>query len=302
MEAQQQKSGSKVIIIILALLLGVLGFFTYNNYKKNQESQEVLMNEKLEIQADLDAKIVALDNAIADNTTIKDELIAARNDIMVFRDSVKELKSLKYQIIRRYKKKLASLEEINNKLLLESEQLKRENYTLTVAVDSAQAEVERRGNTINRKTQENDSLSNQNNDLSGIVTKGAALQVSDVGILAMKNRRGGKLKETSRARKTDAFRINFKIRKNVIAKSGDRLAHIVIKDATGRVVTGVDSFTNNKGEEVVYSDSTVIDYTNEDKEVIIISKVPEKSIEKGTYYVSVYLEKKLLASNKITLK
>ena len=292
METQETKSGSKIIIIILVLLLGVLGFFTYQNYKKNLESQESLMAEKLEIQAELDEKILALDNAIADNTSMKDELIAAKNDIVMFRDSVKDLTTLKYQVIKRYKKKLAALESLNNKLLQESELLKQENYILTVAVDSAQAEVQRRDVTIERKSQENDSLSNKNTDLTNTISKGAALQVSDVSIIAMKERRSGKLKETSRAKRTDAFRIGFKVRENAIAKSGDKVAHIVIKDATGKVLGGLDSFTNDSGEKINYSDTTVIDYANADKEVVIITTIPEKSIEKGTFYVSIYLEKK----------
>ncbi len=302
MQTQEKKSGSKIIIIILALLLGALGFFTYQNYKKNLESQESLMTEKLEIQADLDEKIIALDNAIADNTSMKDELIAAKNDIVMFRDSVKDLTTLKYQVIKRYKNKLAVLENLNNKLLQESELLKQENYTLTVAIDSAQAEVQRRGTTIDKKTYENDSLSNKNTDLTNTISKGAALQVSDISIMAMKERRGGELKETSRAKRTNAFRIGFKIRENAIAESGDRLAHIVIKDATGKVLSGVDSFTSDSGETINYSDTTVIDYTNTDKEVIIITNIPEKSIDEGTFYVSVYLEKKLLSSGQITLK
>ncbi len=302
MQTQEKKSGSKIIIIILVLLLGALGFFTYQNYKKNAESQESLMTEKLEIQADLDAKILELDNAIADNTTMKDELIAAKNDIVMFRDSVKDLTTLKYQVIKRYKKKLAVLEDLNNKLLQESELLKQENYTLTVAVDSAQAEVQRRGTTIERKTYENDSLSNKNTDLTNTISKGAALQVSDVTIMAMKERRNGELKETSRAKRTNAFRIGFKVRENTIAKSGDKVVHIVIKDATGKVLGGLDSFTSDSGEKVNYSDTTVIDYENTDKDVIIITNIPKKSIGKGTFYVSVYLEKKLLSSGQITLK
>ena len=302
MQTQEKKSGSKIIIIILLLLLGALGFFTYQNYKKNVASQESLMTEKLEIQADLDAKILELDNAIADNTTMKDELIAAKNDIVMFRDSVRDLTTLKYQVIKRYKKKLAVLEDLNNKLLQESELLKQENYTLTVAVDSAQAEVQRRGTTIERKTYENDSLSSKNTDLTNTISKGAALQVSDVNIMAMKERRNGKLKETSRAKRTEAFRIGFKVRENAIAKSGDKLAHIVIKDVTGKVLGGLESFTNDSGEKINYTDTTVIDYTNTDKEVIIITNIPKKSIEKGTFYVSVYLEKKLLSTGQITLK
>jgi len=302
MSQSTKNSGLKIVVIILALLLAGLAFFTFQNIQKNKESEEVLMTEKLEIQADLDAKIVELDNAIADNTSIKDELISARDDIMVFRDSVKDLKTLKYQIIRRYKKKLASLEKINNKLLEDSELLKQENYALSVEVDSTKAEVQRQHVTIENQHKKNDSLSVSNTDLSNRISKGAALQIGNVAIVAMKEGRKGKLKKTTRAKKTDAFRISFKVRKNVIAEPGKKQIHIVIKDLAGKVIGGVDSFIDANEKEIAFSDETEMEYENEDKEVIVVTEIPEDILKKGNYYVDVYLEKKLLSSGKITLK
>lgn len=294
-------SGLKIIIGILIALLALLGFFTYQNHNDSLKTEEMLLTQKLEIQEDLDAKIVELDNEIAKSTSLKDELIAARDDISSFRDSVKDLKVLKYNIIKRYKKKLASLEQLNNDLLVRSQQLEQDNYNLTVEVDSTKAEVVRRDITIDEKTQENDSLSVKNTNLSNTISEGAKLQVSNVTIHALKERRG-KLKETDRASRVDALRVGFTIRKNSIAESGKRTIHIVVKDASGKTLTGVESFENTEGQNVVYSETTEVEYTNDDKQVITVIDIPEKSLEEGNYYVDVYLEGKALANTKITLK
>ncbi len=302
METNKSNKGSKIVIVILAILLAALGFFTYQNNQKNKVSEEALLNEKLEIQADLDAKIAELDVAIADNTSMKDELIAAKSDIVAFRDSVKDLKTLRYQTIRRYKKKLADLEAINNQLLQESERLKQENYALTVEVDSTKAEVERRGQTIERKEYENDSLSNTNFQLQDKIKIGSVLQVDAVKVLAMKEKRSGELKETTRAKRTDAFRIAMIIRANAIAEKGQRELHVVVKDASGKTVSGMDSFTSKAGREITYSDKTMVDYDRNDKEVLLITSIPEDTLEKGIYYVDVYLDNQFKSTGQITLK
>ncbi len=302
MESTKQNNGSKITIIILAILLAALAFFAYQNYQKNKNSEEALLEEKLQIQADLDAKIVELEKAISDNTTMEDELTEAKNNIVAFRDSVKDLKTLNYKIIRRYKHKLAVLEASNNKLLKLSDSLKLANFNLSVEVDSAHANIDRQAETIQQQAYKNDSLAAQNNNLADKVSKGAALKISTVKAIAMKERSNGQLKETTRASRTDAFRTSFKIRENAIAEPGLKKAHIVIQNASGKVIGGVESFTDSTGQDVLFTDTTDVDYQNQDIEVIAVTTVPNNSITKGDYYIKVYIEEKLLGTTKVSLK
>jgi hypothetical protein len=302
MDSTKQNNGSKITIIILAVLIAALAFFAYQNYQKNKKSEEALLEEKLQIQADLDSKIVELEKAIADNTTMESELTEAKNNIIAFRDSVKDLKTLNYKIIRRYKNKLAVLEATNNKLLKLSDSLKVANFNLSVEVDSANANIDRQAEIIQKQAYKNDSLSAQNNNLTDKVTKGAALKISNVKAIAMRERNNGQLKETNKASRTDAFRTSFKIRENVIAEPGTRKAHIVIQNAAGKVIGGVESFTDVTGQEIQFTDVTDVDYENQDIEVIAVTNVPNNSIVKGDYYIKVYLENKLLGTTKVNLK
>lgn len=301
-ETKAQNNSSKITIIILAILLAVLAFFAYKNYINNKESEQILTEEKLKIQSELDEKIKELDVAIAENTSVGSELEEAKQNMISFRDSVKNLKALNYSVIRRYKDKLAALEASNKELLYISDSLKVANYNISIERDSAQATVERQATTIEEKVIENDSLITTNIDLSDKVTKGAALHVGNVAVIAMKERSNGQLKETSRASRTDAFRISFKIRANAIAEPGLRKVHIVIQNASGNVLSSVDSFTDISGVDVQYSDSTDVEYNNDDLEVITVTNISEDDLEKGNYYVKVYLENRLLGTSKVNLK
>lgn len=301
-ETKTENNSSKITIIILAVLLAALAFFAYQNYQKNKESEQILLDEKLEIQSDLDDKIAELDNAIAENSSLEEELVAAKNNIIAFRDSVSNLKTLNYNIIRRYKDKLAVLEASNKKLLYMSDSLKIANYNISIERDSAQAKVQTQAVTIDLQTQKTDSLLVENTDLVEKVTIGAALQISEVATIAMKESSSGKLKETNRASRTDAFRVSFKIRANAIAETGLKKAHIVVQNATGNVLSPIGSFTDDAGVDIAFTEVTDVEYNNDDIEVITLTSVSEKDLAKGDYYVKVYLENKLLGATKIYLK
>ena len=301
-ESEKRMNSSKITIIILAFLLALLAFFAYRNYQINKESEQNLIQEKLQIQSDLDKKIADLDKAIEENSTMEVELTEARNNIITFKDSVTNLKSLNYKIIRRYKNKLAVLEILNKKLLRESDSLIKANYNISIERDSAEATVIRQTSIIDVKTKVNDSLSVQNIDLNEKIALGAILQVSNVAVIAMRERNNGTLKETTRAKRVDAFRVSFKIKENAIAESGLKKAHIVIQNAAGNIINSVGEFTDMTGLDISYSDATDVDYTNRDLEVILVTNIPEKNLEKGDYYIKVYLENKLLGTTKINLK
>ncbi len=301
-ESEKRMNSSKITIIILAILLALLAFFAYQNYQINKESEQNLIKEKLQIQSDLDKKIAELDKAIEENSTMEVELTEARDNIITFKDSVINLKSLNYKIIRRYKNKLAVLEVLNKKLLRESDSLIKANYNISIERDSAEATVLRQTSIIDVKTMVNDSLSVQNIDLNEKIALGAILQVSNVAVIAMRERSNGTLKETTRAKRVDAFRVSFKIRENTIAESGLKKAHIVIQNAAGKIINSVGEFTDMTGLDISYSDATDVDYTNRDLEVILVTDIPEKNLEKGDYYIKVYLENKLLGTTKINLK
>ncbi len=301
-KSQKKGNGSNIIIIILILLLLALAYFAFHNYQKNKATEASLLEEKLQIQSDLDAKIVALDDAIAENTSLSSELMEAKKNILVFRDSVKNLKKLNFNIIRHYKDKLAILEATNNRLLQTADSLKRANYALAIERDSAQAKVLEQEMKIADSNKKNDSLRNTNSELTQKIKKGASLQIGSIQIMAMRNGWRNKLKETSRARRTDAFRIKFIVRANSIAEAGNREAFIVIQDASGNVLSPKGSFNDLENNEIRYTDSTSFEYNNDDLEMIILTKINEEKLPEGDYYVKVFIENRLLGVKSIHLK
>jgi len=281
---ENKKSNTKIAVIVLAVLLLVALAYTFYKNKEHKKLTDAIEEEKLEIEGNLDSMIVKYEEAIGQNTSMSNELSLERDRIIALRDSIKGLKATNYSLIRRYRKQIAKLEETNRRLFFMTDSLTGVNELLTINLDSANVK-------ISKQLAKNDTLSLQNLQLSEKVAIGSVLKVSSAKILAMRERKNGKLVETSRARNTDAFRINFTIAKNEIAGKGERQVYIQIIDAKGLTVAGKGELTFND-VQINYSDQTIVNYLNDAVDIISLVEVDRGTIKRGVYTVNIYIENK----------
>lgn len=292
---ENKKSNNKLIIIVLAvLLLGALAytFYTSTEHKKLTNAIE---GEKLEIEQNLDSMIVKYEDAIAQKTSMSNELIIERDRIIALRDSVKNLSAANYSMLRRYKGEISKLEASNKKLFLLNESLTNQNQLLTSNLDSANV-------VITKQIAKNDTLTIQNLTLAEKVAIGSELKVSTAKVIAMKERNNGKLVETSRSSNTDALRINLTIAKNEIAEQGDHQVYIQILDSNGTIVAPKGEFRLYDNTQVSYSDLSMVNYLNEAIDLISLVEVNRDIMKKGVYTVNIYIDNKFVGATKIALK
>ena len=274
-------STNKAIIVILALLLlGAIGYLFMTN-NKLKESNTFLEEEKTEIQTDLDGMIAELDVAIGKNTSLSDELRLEREEIVLFRDSIKNLKQTNYSLIRRYRKKIKELETSYQELAVLSESLKVDNQNLTYKIDSVQVFSEGQKVIL-------DSISVQNTGLTEKVAIASILQVNSIKAISMRKRNNGNLVETSRASRTDALRISFRIAENLLAEAGDKNAVIQVLNLDGEVVKSIEE--------------TTVDYIKENLDVILVVDTDRKQMKKGIHTINVYLGGRWVGASKVTLR
>lgn len=291
---ENNKSNSKIIVIVLAvLLLGAIGYTFYNN-SEHKKVTDAIEEEKVEIAGNLDNMIVKYEEAIGQNTSMSNELSLERDRIIALRDSIKGLKSTNLNLIFRYRKQITKLEETNRRLFFMTDSLTGVNNLLTIDLDSANVQ-------ITNQLAKNDTLTSENLNLSEKVAIGSILKVNRAKVLAMRERNNGKLVETSRAKNTDAFRINFTIAKNEISEQGDRQVYIQIVNSKGNTVASRGELTVNN-TQVNYSDQTIVSYLNEAVDIISLVEVNRDAIEKGLYTVNIFIENKFTGATKITLK
>jgi len=292
---ENKKSNNKVIVIILALLLiGVVAYTLYNRSEYTKLTNAI-EEEKEEIEQNLDSMIVKYEDAIAQKTSMSNELAIERDRIIALRDSVKDMKATNYSLMRRYKKQIANLEETNRRLFYLNDSLTGQNQLLAMNLDSANVK-------ISNQIAINDTLSMQNLNLAEKVAIGSVLELSTSKVIAMRERSSGKLVETSRSRNTDAFRINFTVGKNEISEQGERQVYVQIVDSKGNTIAGKGELILTDGTSITYSDNTIINYLNESVDVISLVEVNRDNIEKGVYTVNIFIDNRFVGATKAMLK
>jgi len=291
MENQKSNSSLKAIIIVLALLLlGSLGYM-YKMSTDNQTSENKLMTDKEKLSEELQASIAKYDEAIAENTTLSDELSAEREKLVQLKAEL-EKSNGDVASMAKFKNDYLRLKREMDNLMKENDVLKKQNVTLTTQRDSTQVVLE-----DTRKVR--DTLVAKNENLAKTVEKGSKLSVLNLQTMAVKQRRSGKQIDTDKASRADVLKISFMIAENQIAKSGDKTYHVQVIDSKNNVLG--DKKTESFGEKTLtYSFEKTVKYEN--KTVQVSQDLPVKDIEGGTYFVNIFDKGELVSKTSFTLR
>jgi len=296
MEEQQNNSSSrlKVIIAILAILLVgslICIFKMTSDAKAVQTELTKTVSEKDLVMKDLQELKTTYDAAIAENTSMSEELIKERDKVVTLMEDLKKSKG-DVASLAKYKTQYLKLESDMKGLLAENEGLKKQNTTLTTQRDSTIV-------VLGESKKYNEVLVGQNEELAKTVEKGSKLTVLNMKTAAYKVRSSGKQVETEKAGRVDVLKISFTIAENQIAKSGDKTYYVQVIDSKNNVLG--DKKTETFGEKsLTYSFETNVKYEN--KTVQVSEDLPGKDFAKGTYFVNVFDKDELVSKTSFTLK
>lgn len=294
MENQKSNSSLKAIIIVLALLLAGSLVYIYKVTSDANTTQEMLDTTKIEkasVMKDLEALKSTYDAAIAENTSMSEELIAEREKVVVLMANLQKSKGDAASMAK-YKSQYFALESKMKGLVQENEVLKKQNLTLTTERDSTVM-------VLGEAKKYNEVLVGQNEELAKTVEKGSKLNVLNLKTSAYKIRNSGKQIETERAGRADVLKISFTIAENTIAKSGDKTYYVQVIDSKNNVLG--DKKTESFGDQTLtYSFVTNVKYEN--KTVEVSQDLPGKDFEKGTYFVNIFDKNVLVSKTSFTLK
>jgi uncharacterized protein (DUF3084 family) len=297
MENQQSNSSLKAVIAVLAILL--VGSLVYifkvsSDVETVQTELKTTVSEKETVMKDLQELKTTYDAAIAENTSMSEELIKERDKVVGIMSDLSKSKG----DVSKFKTQYIALQSNMKALMAENEGLKKQNTKLTVQRDSTTVVL-----VAAKKT--NEVLVTQNDELSKTVEKGAKLSVVNLRTSAYIVRNPGLLRstekqiETDKASRADMLKISFTIAENQIAKTGDKTYYVQVIDSKNNVLG--DKKTQNFGEKTLsYSFATTVKYEN--KTVQVSENLPGKDFAKGTYFVNVFDKDVLVSKSTFDLK
>ena len=280
MENQKSSSSLKVIVAILAILL--VGSLVYifkmtSDADVVQTELKATLTEKESVMKDLEELKSTYDAAIAENTSMSDELIQERDKVVNLMSDLKKSKG-DVASMSRYRAQFIALQGNIKVLMAENEGLKKQNTTLTTQRDSTAV-------VLGESKKYNEALVGQNEELAKAVEIGSKLTVLNTRGSAFKLRSSGKQIETDKASRADVLRVSFTVAENQIAKSGEKTYFVQVIDSKNNVLG--DKKTENFGDNILtYSFLTNVNYEN--KTIQVSEDLKGKDFAKGTYFINIF--------------
>lgn len=248
---------------------------------KSGTEKETVMKDLADLKATYDA-------AIAENTSMSDELIQERDKVVTLMEDLKKSSG----DLSRYKSQVNSLQNNMKTLIAENDELKKSNTKLTVERDSTVV-------VLGQSQKFNEVLVGQNEELSKTVEKGSRLSILNLQTAAYKLKSSGKEIATDKASRANVLKISFTIAENSIAKSGDKIYYVQVIDSKNNVLGDAKTITFDD-KILSYSFETNVKYEN--KTVQVSQDLAGKDFAKGLYSVNVFDKDVLVSSTNFSLK
>ncbi|KAB1154777.1 GAS domain-containing protein [Flavobacterium luteum] len=294
MENQKNNSSLKAVVAVLALLLvgSLVYIFKLTSDAKAQLTElTTTKTEKESVMKDLEELKATYDAAIAENTSMSEELIAEREKVV---NLIADLKKSKGDAasMSKYKTQYFALETKMKGMMQEIEVLKTANTKLTTERDSTVM-------VLGEAKKYNEVLVGQNEELSKTVEVASKLSVLNLKTAAYKLRSSGKQIATDKASRADVLKISFTIAENKVAKSGDKTYYVQVIDSKNNVL-GQKETQSFGGKSLTYSFLTTVKFEN--KTVDVVQDLPGKDFEKGSYFVNVFDNGELVSKSSFSLR
>lgn len=279
---------------LVIALLGTWGYIIWDKSKVKETIQQkdtmyaAVSSEKEDLKLQLDEATMRYDELKTENVK-KDSTITARDreiadkkariaSILKKADATKEELAEAKSLIKSLNEDIASYKE-------QVEILKGENLQLT----KEKEQVTQERNLVQRGL---DSAKNVVKEKEGLIDVGSTLHASSFNIVGIEEKKGGKEKETTKAKKVDKLRISFNLDENRIAQSGQKDLFVCITGPDGNAIAvealGSGTFTTREDGQKIYTQKVQISYTQGQKQTVSFDWKQNTNFAVGNYKIEVY--------------
>jgi peptidoglycan hydrolase CwlO-like protein len=289
-------------VIILVLLTACIFLFwdrskraDENAIKQKQQQQTIdsVKTDRAALQSDFDAASAKIDQLVSQNSKLDSALQGDKVAMAKLQSQIKTIlanKNATKEELAKARDMITSLTDKTKQYEARIAELEKENTKLTGE------------NKV--LTKERDSTVTTNIALK---KAGSVLHASNIRMDAIHNRRNGKERETSKAKKVDVLRITFDIDENRIAESGTKQVYVRIIAPDGSVL----SSPSNASGKMNTVNAGQLGYSVL-KDIMLTQNQPVKDISvdwnqdgdygKGTYTIEIFNEGYKVGSGTVTLR
>ncbi len=291
----KNNNGRNILTALLIIaLLGTWGYIIFDKNKNRQKEQDLtsqIVNSdsaKNELQRELDDAASRLD-ALKTSNVKADSLLKTKDK------DVEALQARVRSIIHDKNATSAQLAEAKRLIA----QLKGNIETYTAQIDSLTVANTQLTETNRVVTGQRD-VAQKNYDSANTVIKqkedvidvGSTLHASDFIIEGIKEKKSGKEKITSTAKRVDKLKMTFTLDENRITQSGVKDIYVCITDPEGKPVSvdalGSGTFTSRDGAQKAFTKKVQVNYVQGQKQPVNVEWSQNSKFQTGAYKIEIY--------------
>ena len=281
-----------ILSSILAILLFVLGAYTYFDYRQHQLDEQELINAKSELTAQLEELKEKYENVEALNGVMDEHLVEAKKRIVNLLDTIR-FNEPKIQMLLKLRSELDFLEA-------EKARLYQVQDSLVENIMKKDIEISEKDMYLTKAENYKKALIKENEKLFTQISKNKKLNFFALEAEGIRIKSNGSTLSSSRYKRVDAIKACFKVLENNLADKGDRPIRIKLYNPKGKVI-GKTIVRNNDGEDVTYSKEKTIDYSGKEMNVCFFINPDKEEMSSGLYTVKIYDNHKLTNSTSFVL-
>jgi len=294
-QSQPPKKDYKNLVIglLAAGFLGTWGYLLWNNNKQEQiQTQQQtqiskVTDEKGQLQKNFDDALVRLDSLTGSNNKMASTINERDGQVSKLKGQIRGLLSKQHLTEAEKKKAEDLIKELNDKVSgLEQQvaQLTQDNQQLTADKTQLTQDKEKLTNDLQTTTA-------TNQDLTKKVDIASTLNASNIAVTPMHERKDGKDKETTTARKVNKLVISFDVA-NRIAQTGLADVYVCITGPDGKPISvpalGSGTFTTRDDGDKVFTAKVPVDFEAGKTKSVQFAWKQNSEFIKGDYKIEIY--------------
>jgi predicted nucleic acid-binding Zn-ribbon protein len=291
---QPRGSNNKSIVIgvLAAALLGTWGYWLYKNNQSAQEitshqtketaymsardSVQMLYNDALSRLDSITGTNNNLQGQLSDRTSEIAKLKTEINSILKKRNATQAELAKAKDLITQLNSKIENLEADNARLTGENQQLTSANTQLTTEKTTLEQNLQ--------------TTTAEKDELASTVDVASTFSASNFQISPIHEKRNGKEKTTTHAKRVDKLVLNFDV-ENRIAKSGPADMYVIVTAPDGHVVSDASmnsgTFTTRNEGDKSFTTKVNVDYEQGTRKAMSVP-IRQNDFQTGDYKIEVY--------------
>ncbi len=278
--------------VLAAALLGTWGYFLWD---KNQTDEKIQITEtqantamtaKDSVQSLYNESLSRLDSITGNNNNLQGQLSTNNSEITKLKNEINSILRKKNataselarakSLIATLNNKIGNLEEEVARLSGENQQLATTNTVLTTEKQTLESNLQ--------------ATNVEKEQLAQTVDVASTFSASNFQIKPLNEKRNGKEKETTTAKRVDKMVVSFDV-ENRVARSGPADMYVIVTGPNGQVISdasmGSGTLTTRTDGDKPYTYRTTIEYEQGTRKTVSVP-LRQNGFQTGDYKIEVY--------------